>query len=176
MVYPNKTNREGEHTLAFIDEVKKSFNHLPSYNDENLAKIVRSLNLNTNQIVPYITQPENLEYGRNVIYKNEEIEIIVIYLPAMAKTLVHDHGTSIGCIAVVKGNLLNVVYNHNENKTYPLYKEIQIFSNGDIFHVTGDTIHMMFNPSNTSVVTFHVYSPPLNGGRLYTADGETLEG
>jgi cysteine dioxygenase len=161
--------------LVFIDEVKKGFNHLPEYNHEKLAKVVGSLNPTIDKITPYITKPENLEYGRNIIFKNEEIEAIVIYLPPMAKTLIHDHGTSIGCIAVVRGNLLNVVYDHKNNKSSPIYKETQMFSNGDIYHVTGDTIHMMFNPSLTSVVTFHVYAPPLNGGRLYTPEAETLE-
>ncbi|WP_129728315.1 cysteine dioxygenase [Ectobacillus funiculus] len=153
--------------MAFLDEIKETFNNLSSFKHESLALTVKNLNLNINQIAHFLKQPENLEYGRNVIFKNKNTEVIVIYLPALAKTLVHDHGTSIGCIAIVEGELLNVVYKKKENKSYPIYEEIQKYSRGDVFHVNGDTIHMMLNPTFSPVVTFHVYSSPLNGGQLY---------
>ncbi|QGQ45251.1 cysteine dioxygenase [Metabacillus sediminilitoris] len=154
--------------MAFLSQVKEKFSNLSTYNHQSLAFAVKELDPKIEQISDFLKQPENLEYGRNVIYKNEDVEVIIVYFPAMAKTLVHDHGTSIGCIAVVEGDLLNVVYKHKGNISYPLYEGIQNYSKGDVFHVTGDTIHMMFNPTLSPVVTFHVYSSPLNGGRIYT--------
>ncbi|WP_042356145.1 cysteine dioxygenase [Bacillus rubiinfantis] len=160
--------------MELIQDIQTMFHHLPSYTKENIDLAVKKLQLTFDQLRPYITAPLELEYGRNVIFNNGKIEVIVVHLPSMAKTLVHDHGTSSGCIKIVKGKLLNLVYHQQETELIPLINESKLFAAGDIFHVTGDTIHMMFNPTLSPVVTFHVYSPPLSSGNLYQPNSETL--
>lgn len=45
--------------------------------------------------LPYVPEPGQAPYGRNVIYRNESIEVVLIHLPAYSETPIHNHGTSI---------------------------------------------------------------------------------
>ncbi|MEK4199233.1 cysteine dioxygenase [Cytobacillus sp. FSL K6-0265] len=130
-------------------------------------KAIRSLNIRSKELEPYIKQPQGrLEYGRNVIYRNQEVEVIVVYLPPFAKTLVHDHGFSKGEVHVVQGSLLNLIYNKDLS-----VNKIESYQAEEFFHVEGDTIHLMFNPTPFEVISFHVYSPPLAHNQTYPAEG-----
>ncbi|MDQ0187076.1 cysteine dioxygenase family protein [Cytobacillus sp. FSL W7-1323] len=132
-----------------------------------LDKAIRSLNICSKELEPYITQPQGmLEYGRNVIYRNQQVEVIVVYLPPFAKTLVHDHGFSKGEVYVVQGSLLNLIYHKDLS-----VNKIESYKADESFHVQGDTIHLMFNPTPFEVISFHVYSPPLAHNQTYPAEG-----
>ncbi|MDF1999268.1 cysteine dioxygenase [Peribacillus frigoritolerans] len=153
--------------MGFLETIKSTLDNLPSYNEVNLVQAVQSLNLTFNEVSKYVTEPKDLEYGRNVIYRSENVEVIVIHLPSMAKTLIHDHGLSIGCIFVVAGDFLNVLYKLEDKASYPIYDQVEEFSQHEILVVKEDTIHMMYNPTTSPVITFHIYTPPLKGGTTY---------
>ncbi|TKH03360.1 hypothetical protein FC682_18345 [Peribacillus simplex] len=153
--------------MDFLETIKGTFDNFPSYNEGKLIQAVQSLNLTVNEVSKYVTEPKDLEYGRNVIYRSENVEVIVIHLPSMAKTLIHDHGLSIGCIFVVAGNFLNVLYKLEDEASYPIYDQVEEFSQNEILLVKEDTIHMMYNPTTSPVITFHIYTPPLKGGTTY---------
>jgi cysteine dioxygenase len=153
--------------MVFLETIKSTLDNLPSYNEVNLVQAVQSLNLTFNEVSKYVTEPKDLEYGRNVIYRSENVEVIVIHLPSMAKTLIHDHGLSIGCIFVVAGDFLNVLYKLEDKASYPIYDQVEEFSQHEILVVKEDTIHMMYNPTTSPVITFHIYTPPLKGGTTY---------
>ncbi|MEC0296704.1 cysteine dioxygenase [Peribacillus frigoritolerans] len=153
--------------MVFLETIKRTLDNLPSYNEVNLVQAVQSLNLTFNEVSKYVTEPKDLEYGRNVIYRSENVEVIVIHLPSMAKTLIHDHGISIGCIFVVAGDFLNVLYKLEDKASYPIYDQVEEFTQHEILVVKEDTIHMMYNPTTSPVITFHIYTPPLKGGTTY---------
>ncbi|MEP9404701.1 cysteine dioxygenase family protein [Peribacillus frigoritolerans] len=153
--------------MDFLETIKGTFDNLPSYNEVNLVQAIQSLNLTFNEVSKYVTEPKDLEYGRNVIYRSENVEVIVIHLPSMAKTLIHDHGLSIGCIFVVAGDFLNVLYKLEDKASYPIYDQVEEFSQNEILVVKEDTIHMMYNPTTSPVITFHIYTPPIKGGTTY---------
>lgn len=64
----------------------------------------------------------------------------------------HDHGISVGCILIVNGTLQNITYENNSER-------IEEFTEGNIFTVKKDTVHKMYNATDSAVITFHVYSP-----------------
>ncbi|MBG9613644.1 cysteine dioxygenase [Bacillus cereus] len=155
--------------MNFIESIKRNFDSLQSYCLQELMQVVQTLDLSLENIVPYITKPQQLEYGRNIIYHTKKIEVMVLYFPSLAKTLIHDHGTSIGCIYVVQGSLQNHLYTLGSDKTKPTYNQVQHFTQGDVFSVDDDTIHMMQNPTLLPTITFHVYCPPLEGVKIHFA-------
>lgn len=145
--------------MTFQDKIRQVFQG----KEVALNKAIRSLNILSKELEPYIKQPEGkLEYGRNVIYRNQQVEVIVVYLPPFAKTLVHDHGYSTGEVYVVQGNLLNLIYNEDLS-----VRKIESYQVRESFHVEGDTIHLMFNPTPFDVISFHIYSPPLAHNQTY---------
>ncbi|MCI4171069.1 cysteine dioxygenase, partial [Bacillus spizizenii] len=54
---------------------------------------------------PYVEEPDQYAYGRNAIYRNNVLYIIVINIPPKKEKAVHDHGLSIGCAMVIDGKL-----------------------------------------------------------------------
>ncbi len=110
--------------MQLIHNIKKAFHNLCDYDTANLISAIQSLNITLHKISPFITSPLNLEYGRNVIYKSEFVEILVLNFPRKAKTLIHDHGISIGCILIVNGTLQNITYEKIANGLKSLQREI----------------------------------------------------
>ncbi|MBS9803469.1 cysteine dioxygenase [Bacillus toyonensis] len=146
--------------MQLIHNIRKAFNNLCNYDTVNLIHAIQSLNISLHKISPFITSPVNLEYGRNVIYQSEFVEILVLNFPSKAKTFVHDHGISAGCILIVNGTLQNITYENNSER-------IEEFTEGNIFTVKKDTVHKMYNATDSAVITFHVYSPPLKDVQIY---------
>ncbi|PEP89775.1 cysteine dioxygenase [Bacillus toyonensis] len=146
--------------MQLIHNIQKAFNNLHDYDTTNLIQAIQSLNITLHRLSPFITSPVNLDYGRNVIFKSEFVEIIVLNFPSKAKTFVHDHGISLGCILIVDGTLQNITYENNS-------KRIEEFTEGNIFTVKKDTVHKMYNATDSAAITFHVYSPPLKNIQIY---------
>jgi cysteine dioxygenase len=102
-------------------------------------------------------EPGELEYSRNDIYRNNELEVIVTNIPPHKGTATHDHGQSIGCAMVLEGQLLNSIYHLRENQSelsssYFVHQVECLFS-------TQGLIHKMTNLSYERMVSLHVYSP-----------------
>jgi len=103
-------------------------------------------------------------YKRQVLYKNKDVEVVLITWPAKAISLAHDHGRSSGLIRVIKGSVYQDVYS---KKTKRLIKKL-IYRTNDIILENPELIHIMGNNSKTSIAqTLHVYTPPLTM-KVYT--------
>ncbi|MEB9382205.1 hypothetical protein P4J09_30055 [Bacillus cereus] len=89
--------------MKFIEIIKRSFDSSHVYSQQELIQIVQTLDLSLENVIPYITAPKHLEYGRNIIYHTKNLEVMVLYFPSLAKTPIHNHGTSTGCIYIVQG-------------------------------------------------------------------------
>ncbi|WP_242311966.1 cysteine dioxygenase family protein [Bacillus cereus group sp. BfR-BA-01331] len=152
--------------MKLIEIIKRSFDSLHLYSQQELIQIVQTLDLSPENLILYIIAPKHLEYGRNIIYHTNKLEVMVLYFPSLAKTPIHNHGTSTGCIYVVQGSLQNILYTLESTDTTPTYHQTQQFTQGNLFTVNNETIHMMQNSSTLPAITFHVYSPPLKNVKI----------
>ncbi|RAV21875.1 hypothetical protein DQG23_07425 [Paenibacillus contaminans] len=67
---------------------------------------------------------------------------------------------------VLEGTVVNTVYGKNpEGDTIAVFTEH--VPNGSFFRADKNQIHRMSNPNGERAVSFHVYSPPLEGARTY---------
>ena len=123
-------------------------------------------------IEPYIKEPDQFEYGRNVIYRNNELEVIVINIPPHKGTAIHDHGQSIGCAMVLEGQLLNSIYRLHENHSE--LSSSYFVHQGECLFSTRGLIHRMSNPSSERMISLHVYSPPLQDMTIYEEEGNEV--
>lgn len=155
--------------MKFLEIIQHSFNSLQIYSQQELIQIVQTLDLSPENVIPYIKAPKYLEYGRNIIYHTKNLEVMVLYFPSLAKTPIHNHGTSTGCIYIVQGSLQNILYTLESSETTPTNHQTQQFTQGNLFTVNNTTIHMMQNSSNLPAITFHVYSPPLKNVKIHTS-------
>lgn len=155
--------------MRFLEIIQHSFNSLQKYSRKDLIQVVQTLDLSPENVIPYITAPQHLEYGRNIIYRKENLEVMVLYFPCFAKTPIHNHGASTGCIYIVQGCLQNILYTLEASEASPTYLQTQQFTQGNVLTVDKDTIHMMRNPTFLPAITFHVYSPPLKNVKIHSS-------
>jgi cysteine dioxygenase len=120
------------------------------------------------QITPFITSPvPPKHYGRNVIATFQPFEAIVLNIPPHIETPVHDHGESFCCVKVMAGVLYNRIYELDKTTDELKLTREEKYVQGDYFTVTKDQIHSMYNPTDRHLITFHVYSPPIQNNHIY---------
>ncbi|MQR95922.1 cysteine dioxygenase [Fictibacillus phosphorivorans] len=151
--------------MDFIQKIERVFRTVSNIHVANVEDIMLQLSPTFQDAEKFLLKPQDLEYGRNVLFKNEGVEVLLIFLPHFAKTLVHDHGFSSGWIYVVDGSVLNLLY--AKGKDGVKYERNEYYQKGELFSVEGDTTHAMYNPSLSATVTLHIYSPPLGTGQVY---------
>jgi cysteine dioxygenase len=160
--------------MELIDRLEQLFTTKQGRSMEELKESITSLGDLIWHVPQYRTEPNKLPYGRNVLLRNDDFEVIVIHLPGNRATAIHDHGDSIGCAFVVQGELLNITYSLDSNG-YPLQEEEARFPAGQILESPSGLIHEMRNPRKEAMISLHVYSPPLQNIQSYVPYCEILD-
>jgi cysteine dioxygenase len=130
----------------FIEEIKNKKNFflhdiLNNYNDDDWKKFVNI---------------DEKKYNRIKIYENENLDIYIITWNIKQKANIHDHSDN-GCwLKVLKGQLVEKIYDNNLKlvKTNILKENEISFMKNDIGY------HSIFNEENDIAVSLHIYSPP----------------
>jgi cysteine dioxygenase len=161
--------------MEFSQCVAKVCRELRQPSIQKMKQALLSIECTPERIAPYITEPGRLPYGRNVIFRSEDVEAIVIHLPAGAETYIHDHGSSIGCGLVVAGEMINAMYRPEGYGMASSVKEVLI-REGQCFYAPPGQIHQMKNAASDRLVSLHLYAPPLKNARTYrSADDHVLD-
>jgi predicted metal-dependent enzyme (double-stranded beta helix superfamily) len=136
-----------------------------------------------NAIIPndlYVNSVEydSVSYKRNVLYRDEDIEILLICWMPGQKTPVHDHPDQ-GCLVrVLAGELNETLYNLGVRYASPDDKQSYFnhgypegslravkqrsIGQGAVSYLRGDRgVHRLWNKSDEPAMSLHVYSPPL---------------
>lgn len=133
---------------------------------EQLIDALMRLKAHRELLAGDLPQPDELPYGRKVLYTSDDVEVILVHLPAHAATRIHDHGQSIGAALVLEGQLLNVIYRLVESGD-ALENEVHYTRSEELFLAERSQIHQMRNPYSERVVSLHMYTPPLCGVQVY---------
>jgi len=114
---------------------------LANYKDDDWKKFI-----NVNQT----------NYNRVKIFENEKLDIYIITWNINQKANIHDHSDN-GCwLKVLKGQLIEKIYDNNLKliKTNFLTENEISFMKNDIGY------HNIINQENDIAVSLHIYSPP----------------
>lgn len=152
--------------MDFLENIKNNLDQMKKPSETELQKVMERFHFTVQDILPYVTEPADLSYGRNVIYCSEDIEVIVLHFPNHSATNIHDHGDSIGCGIVVEGELTEFSYKFNKEEKLELISESRVSEN-EFFHISEQHIHAMANDKDERLITLHVYSPPLHGVKYF---------
>jgi len=106
--------------------------------------------------LPIFFDPDH--YSRNTIYKDDELEIVVICFNKGQTSSVHDHQGSNCVIRVIRGKMLEQIFKDNGDT-------LEFVSNhyldaGDISGLDGVAIHQISNMDKQGTVLLNFYSPP----------------
>ncbi|RBY98130.1 cysteine dioxygenase [Blastococcus sp. TF02-8] len=95
---------------------------------------------------------------------------LLSWLPAQGTPL-HDHGTSAGAFAVVRGTLTERVVAAGRNGVRESAAEL---TSGRVRHFGAHYVHQVTNRDTEPAVSVHVYTPGLAWMNTYAVDGGTL--
>lgn len=97
----------------------------------------------------------NIEYTRNLAYRNDNIEIFIICWNEKQSSPVHNHPEN-GCIVkVLKNTLIEECFDNELNKI-----EHRSLIKNDIFYQKKNDLHRIINDNDKCAASIHIYSPP----------------
>jgi cysteine dioxygenase len=154
--------------MDFVSCLHRSLQNLHRPDVWRLRQAVEQLGCTRERIATLVTKPQPLlSYGRNVVFRSDRFEAIVIHLPPGTETPIHDHGDSIGCVQVVAGTLENRVFTLNPGATEPVLSSNGRHLPGEYVLIGPGLIHAMRNAGEEPMISFHVYTPPLESAKQY---------
>lgn len=104
----------------------------------------------------YLESFFNEKYSRNLVFKTENLEIILMgWLPGQGTEL-HNHGSSDAITFVLNGEMACTTHYPDGSKVRSVLKK------GEVELVPVGVSHEVKNNSNKNLLTLHIYSPPLS--------------
>ncbi|MCA1066273.1 cysteine dioxygenase family protein [Rossellomorea sp. AcN35-11] len=151
--------------MTIRDRIKEKLDKLTNPTMKELKEVLQSLELNMDDVHPYLQSPEGKPYYRKLLYQNHAAELLVMNWSDM-ECAPHDHGDSMGWIQVMNGNSVNTIFEVKENQ---LPQEIftREYKEGSFFFAPKKGVHKMRRGSEEALVTLHLYSPPIEGMMVY---------
>ncbi len=94
-------------------------------------------------------------YARNLVLKTDNLEIIVVCWKPGQASPVHGHGPSDAVMVILEGEM-------SYTNFFPDGRKVSgVWQAGDVGHCPVGVQHQIANRSEQDLVTFHIYSPPL---------------
>lgn len=102
-----------------------------------------------------LKQFQDNQYARHLVFKSDNVEIIVVCWRPGQGSPVHGHGKSDGLMIILEGEITNTTYHPGGSKVTTVWRP------GDVGHTPVGAQHEVKNLSDKNVVSLHVYAPPL---------------
>ncbi|GAA3404443.1 cysteine dioxygenase family protein [Paenibacillus hodogayensis] len=157
--------------MLFMTRLEEALASLRRPDMRDLKETLSAVGCTPRQAEPHVAQPDRLPYGRTVLFRNTEVEAILVHLPARTGTFIHDHGDSLGCAIVVEGELINTVF-RTDGRGDAIYASEERVRSGQCLSAPAGLIHRMRNPGAGRTVSLHLYAPPLTGTKTYAEADE----
>lgn len=101
---------------------------------------------------------EIIPYEREIVFQNEDAELVKVTWPKGSSSVAHDHGESHGLIRILEGEIYQKIFDKETKR----FLTESVHGKGEVFLESPDMIHIMGNSSSEKVaVTLHYYSPRL---------------
>ncbi|MFD0694765.1 cysteine dioxygenase [Paenibacillus sp. GCM10027628] len=160
--------------MTLLRAIEQSFCKLQQPTHEQMKSALMSLGELLHTVPDYKTEPSGLPYGRNVVFSNQDLEVIIIYIPANQATAIHNHGSSIGTAYLIEGSLVNTMYTL-DSYGFPVPLHDDFIQAGQCFNAPAEQIHQLSNPFHERAISLHVYTPPLRQVNRYLPYSEILD-
>jgi cysteine dioxygenase len=108
------------------------------------------------------------DYARNLVYRDEIVEIFLICWKSGQRSLIHDHGESFGGVKIVRGILTETLFERAPNGMIKAVSSLD-YKPLDIQIEEPVTIHQVSNlQAGNPTISLHIYVPPLKKMNIYT--------
>jgi predicted metal-dependent enzyme (double-stranded beta helix superfamily) len=102
---------------------------------------------------------DSQHYTRTTIYRDEDVEVVVICFAEGQTTSVHDHEGSNCVVRVLRGKMLENHFVESRNGQLDLLGNHDLRA-GDVSGLDGEQIHQLCNLDPNGTVLLNFYSPP----------------
>jgi cysteine dioxygenase len=133
----------------------------------DLRRFISNLKIDRRQIEPHVLfTPER--YARNLVYKSDDFECLVLCWRPGQRSPIHDHANSICAVYTVEGELSADNYRKTANGHVRAdYSED--FKPGSVLAIQTTEIHQVSNLQDSSdLISLHFYLGPLENSFLYS--------
>jgi cysteine dioxygenase len=108
-------------------------------------------------------------YTRNVIYKNDNLEAIIISWKTGQSSLIHNHKNSACIVKVLQGIATELVFNYGEDGLlYP--SQVNNFKKDSVSYSYDEDVHQIINTNKEDLITLHLYSPALKDMEAFSLE------
>jgi cysteine dioxygenase len=150
--------------ISAIEELKHTAKEMQL---ADLRRFVSNLKPDPSEITPYINFT-NDRYARNLVYKCEDFECLVLCWRPGQRSPIHDHANSICTVYTLEG----VLSADNYRKTASGHIRVDYsedFKPGSVLSIQTTEIHQVSNLSDVAdLMSLHFYLGPLENSFLYS--------
>jgi len=139
----------------------------PNMGERRMREILQRVFITDQEMERYGCFRED-RYSRNSVYKNEKFEILLICWKSGQRSLIHDHGGSLGGVRIVRGLLTETLFTVAPNGMIKAISSSD-YAASDIQIEEPTTIHQVSNlqPETNHAISVHIYMPPLQQMNIY---------
>jgi cysteine dioxygenase len=150
--------------VSTIEELKHTAKEMKL---PDLRRFISNLSVSRSDIAPHIHFTDE-RYARNLVYKSEDFECLVLCWKPGQRSPIHDHADSICTVYTVDGVLSADNYRKAANGHIRAdYSED--FKPGSVLSIQTTEIHQVSNlQDSTPLISLHFYLGPLENSYLYS--------
>ena len=133
----------------------------------DLRRFVSNLKVERSEIEPHIAFADE-RYARNLVYKSEHFECLVLCWRPGQRSPIHDHANSICTVYTVEGLLSSDNYRKTANG-HIRADFSEDFKPGSVLSIQTTEIHQVSNLQDSAdLISLHFYLGPLENSFLYS--------
>ncbi|HQU83113.1 MAG TPA: cysteine dioxygenase family protein [Pyrinomonadaceae bacterium] len=130
-------------------------------------------NFTNEEFEPYRRFSEE-KYMRNLVFRNDFVEILVLGWIPEQESLIHDHDGSHGVVRVFEGSIVETKFHWDEDMKIRKGEQLEA-TKGMMTSVGEPDIHHLKNTSAQNSLTVHVYAPPLKRLHIFKEGSSEVE-
>ena len=141
----------------------ESFEERPGL--EVLGQKLQSLDVDVDSLRKSIQSAPD-DYCRNILFRNESFELVVIIWRPGQDTPIHDHVGSDCAFLILDGESTETIYDLNsQGLAFPISS--RIYRPGEVCAADEPDIHRVSNDTDSELINMHIYTPPLHAFNIY---------
>ncbi|WHY74686.1 cysteine dioxygenase [Fictibacillus enclensis] len=152
--------------MTLLERIEMLFGSMHNPSSRQLLTAIKQLDVRLEDVTPFLKEPGNKPYGRQMFYQNDHIEILVMQWSTYLDCAPHDHGQSYGWVQIIAGSSDHWIYEISP-ASLPLERLNRKEKSGSYLNVGKGMIHKMGSRGEEPLITLHVYTPPISGMKVY---------
>ena len=129
----------------------------PSMDTSSFTEVMSQVQLHDQQIAQYLFYVDS-RYTRNLVFKSDNFEMLLLCWDGRATTPIHDHSHSEGWMHVVKGELEETIYREVGDELEIL--KVRKVMSGQTTYITNRVgVHSISHSYPKRSVSLHIYRP-----------------